>query len=191
MKLMWLWIKYFGIWLSLFKVFGLLKTERGLAQKMTEKQAIALMDKIIILASPALELMTFSLLTRERPHYSIGLNKNGQQMIQILFWQMLRWYHGWWMNATRITKGNIFHCSQLKNICSCFNQKRSKQKITWSTNIFTPLYHLSPEHKTMPLWVDKSVWKYMLESDCEFDQRDLHNSIDKHPNDSEKNLAVL
>ena len=44
MKVMRSRIKYFGMRLSLFKVFGLLKTERGLAQKMTEKQAIALMD---------------------------------------------------------------------------------------------------------------------------------------------------
>jgi hypothetical protein len=32
-----------------------------------------------------------------------------------------------------------------------FQSSRSKQKITCSTIIFTLLYHLSPEHKTMPL----------------------------------------
>ncbi len=53
-----------------------------------------------------------------------------------------------------------------------FQSKRCKQKITTcSTNIFTPLYHLSPLHKTMPLWVDKSVWKLFLECDCEFDKK--------------------
>ena len=41
-----------------------------------------------------------------------------------------------------------------------FQSSRNKQKIACSTNIFTPLYHLSPEHKTMPLWVDKSVLKF-------------------------------
>jgi hypothetical protein len=35
-----------------------------------------------------------------------------------------------------------------------FQSKSSKQKITCSTNIFTPLYHLSSEQKTMPLLVD-------------------------------------
>jgi hypothetical protein len=39
-----------------------------------------------------------------------------------------------------------------------FQSSRSKHKIACSTNIFTPLYHLSPERKTMPLWVEKSVW---------------------------------
>jgi hypothetical protein len=69
-----------------------------------------------------------------------------------------------------------------------FQSSRSKQKITWFTNIFTPLYHLSPEHKTMPLWVDESVWKLFLESDYEFDKRDFSESINERPNDSEKNL---
>ncbi len=69
-----------------------------------------------------------------------------------------------------------------------FQSSRSKQKITWFTNIFTPLYHLSPEHKTMPLWIDESVWKLFLESDYEFDKRDLSGSINERPNDSEKNL---
>ncbi len=40
----------------------------------------------------------------------------------------------------------------------------------------------------MPLWVDKSVWKLFLESDCEFNKRDLSKSINERPNDSEKNL---
>ena len=69
-----------------------------------------------------------------------------------------------------------------------FQSSRSNKKPTWSTNIFTPLYHLSPEHKTMPLWVDKSIWKLFLESDCEFNKRDLSESINERPNDSEKNL---
>jgi hypothetical protein len=68
---------------------------------------------------------------------------------------------------------------------------RRKQKITCSTNIFTPLYHLSPLHKTMPLWFDKSVWNLFLESDCEFDKRDLSELINEHPNDSEKNYTIL
>ncbi len=50
------------------------------------------------------------------------------------------------------------------------------------------MYHLSPEHKAMPLWVDKSVWKLFLESDYEFDKRDLSKSINERPYDSEKNL---
>jgi hypothetical protein len=69
-----------------------------------------------------------------------------------------------------------------------FQSKSSKQKITCFTNIFTPLYHLSPLQKTMPLWVDKSVWKLFLESDCEFDKIDFHESINERPNDSEKKL---
>ncbi len=69
-----------------------------------------------------------------------------------------------------------------------FQSSRSKQKITCPTNIFTSLYHLSPEQKTMPLWVDKSVWKLFLESDCEFDKGDLSESINERPNDSKKNL---
>jgi hypothetical protein len=72
-----------------------------------------------------------------------------------------------------------------------FESKRSKQKITCSTNIYTPLYHLSPLHKTMPLWFDKSVWKLFLGSDCEFDNRDLSQLINEHPNDSEKNYSML
>ena len=40
----------------------------------------------------------------------------------------------------------------------------------------------------MPLWVDKSVWKLFLESDCYFNKRDLSKSINERPNDSEKNL---
>jgi hypothetical protein len=40
----------------------------------------------------------------------------------------------------------------------------------------------------MPLWFDKSVWKLLLESDCEFDKRDLSESINEHPNDSEIKL---
>ncbi len=40
----------------------------------------------------------------------------------------------------------------------------------------------------MPLWFDKSVWKLFLESDCEFDKRDLSELINEHPNDSEKKL---
>jgi hypothetical protein len=68
-----------------------------------------------------------------------------------------------------------------------FQSKSSKQKITYSTNIFTPLYHLSSEQKTMPLWVDKSVWKLFLESCCELDKRDLSKSINERQNDSEKN----
>ncbi len=66
--------------------------------------------------------------------------------------------------------------------------KRSKQKITCSTNIFTPLYHLSRLHKTIPLWFDKSVWKLFLGSDCEFDKKDLSELINEHLNDSEKKL---
>ncbi len=50
------------------------------------------------------------------------------------------------------------------------------------------MYHLSPEHKTMPLWVDNSVWKLFLENDCEFNKIDLSESINERPNDSEKNL---
>jgi hypothetical protein len=69
-----------------------------------------------------------------------------------------------------------------------FQSSRSNKKITWSTHIFTPLYHLSPEHKTMPLWVDESVWKLFLESDYEYEKRYLHKSINERPNDSEKNL---
>jgi hypothetical protein len=69
--------------------------------------------------------------------------------------------------------------------------KRRKQVITCSTNIFTPLYHLSPLHKAMPLWFDKSVWKLFLESDCEFNKRDLSELINEHPNDSEKNYEML
>jgi hypothetical protein len=69
-----------------------------------------------------------------------------------------------------------------------FQSSRSKQKIACSTNIYTPLYHLSREHKTMPLWVDKSVWKLFLENDCELDKRDLSESVNERPNDSEKNL---
>ncbi len=61
-----------------------------------------------------------------------------------------------------------------------FQSKRSKQKITCSTNIFTLLYHLSPEHKTMPLWVDESVWKLFLESDYEFDKIDFSESINEN-----------
>jgi hypothetical protein len=67
-----------------------------------------------------------------------------------------------------------------------FQSSRSIKR--WSTNIFTPLYHLSPEHKTMPLWVDKSVWKLFFENDYEFDIRGFHKSINETPNDSEKNL---
>ncbi len=69
-----------------------------------------------------------------------------------------------------------------------FQSSRSKQKITCSTNIFTPLYHLSPQQKTMPLWVDESVWNQFLENDCEFDKRELNESINERPNDSEKKL---
>jgi hypothetical protein len=59
----------------------------------------------------------------------------------------------------------------------------------WSSNIFTPLYHLSPEQKTMPLWVDKSVWKFFLESEYVFDDRDFHHkSINETPKNSEKKL---
>jgi hypothetical protein len=58
----------------------------------------------------------------------------------------------------------------------------------WSTNIFTPLYHLSPEQKTMPLWVNKSVWKLFLESEYEFNNEIFHRSITETPNDSEKKL---
>ncbi len=47
---------------------------------------------------------------------------------------------------------------------------------------------MSLEQKTMPLWVDKSVWKLFLESEYEFDQRDFHKPINETPNDSEKNL---
>jgi hypothetical protein len=72
-----------------------------------------------------------------------------------------------------------------------FQSSRSKQKIACPTNIFTPLYHLSPEHKTMPLWVDKSVWKLILESDCELDKRDLSKSMNERPNDSEKIYTLL
>ncbi len=66
-----------------------------------------------------------------------------------------------------------------------FQSSRSIKR--WSTNIFTPLYHLSPEHKTMPLWVDESVWKMFLGSDYEFDKIDFHKSINERPNDLEKN----
>jgi hypothetical protein len=38
-----------------------------------------------------------------------------------------------------------------------FESKRSKQKIPCSTNIFTPLYHLSQLHETMPLWRNLEV----------------------------------
>jgi hypothetical protein len=40
----------------------------------------------------------------------------------------------------------------------------------------------------MPLWVDESVWKMFLESDYEFNKRDLSESINERPNDSEKYL---
>ncbi len=70
-----------------------------------------------------------------------------------------------------------------------FQSSRSNKKIFWSTNLFTPLYHLSSEQKTMPLWVNKSVWKLFLESDCEFDEKKFHKSINEHPNDSEKKLC--
>jgi hypothetical protein len=40
----------------------------------------------------------------------------------------------------------------------------------------------------MPLWVDKSVWKLYLESDCEFDKRDFHESINECLNNYEKKL---
>ncbi len=40
----------------------------------------------------------------------------------------------------------------------------------------------------MPLWVNRSVWKLFLESDCEFDKRDFHESINERPNDSEKKI---
>jgi hypothetical protein len=69
-----------------------------------------------------------------------------------------------------------------------FESKRSEQKITCPTNIFTPLYHLSHLHKTMPLWHNKSVWKLFLENDGEFDKRDLSESINEHPDDSEKTI---
>jgi hypothetical protein len=70
-----------------------------------------------------------------------------------------------------------------------FQSSRSNKKFTWSTSIFTQLYHLSPEHKTMPPWVDESVWKLFLESDYEFNKSFLHKSINARPNDSdEKNL---
>ena len=51
------------------------------------------------------------------------------------------------------------------------------------------MYHLSSEQKTIPLWVNKPVWKLFLESDHEFDQRYLHKSINERPNDFEKNLC--
>jgi hypothetical protein len=72
-----------------------------------------------------------------------------------------------------------------------FQSSRSIKTFWWSTNIFTPLYHLSPEHKTMPLWVDESVWKLFLESDYEFDKRGFHKSINETPNDSEKIYMLL
>ncbi len=72
-----------------------------------------------------------------------------------------------------------------------FQSTRSKQKITWFKNIFTPLYYLSPLHKIMPLWVDKSVWKLFLGSDSEFDKRDLSESINERPNDSKKEYTEL
>jgi hypothetical protein len=72
-----------------------------------------------------------------------------------------------------------------------FESKRSKQKIPCSTNIFTKLYHLSQLHETMPLWRNKSVWKLIIESDCEFDKRDLSESKNEHLNDSEKNYTML
>ncbi len=64
----------------------------------------------------------------------------------------------------------------------------SKGVERWSTCIFTPLYHLSPEHKTMPPWFDESVWRMFLESDYEFNNRGFHKPINETPNDSEKKL---
>ncbi len=40
----------------------------------------------------------------------------------------------------------------------------------------------------MPLWQDKSVWELFLEGYCEFVRRDFSESINEHPNDSEKKL---
>ncbi len=86
-----------------------------------------------------------------------------------------------------LRKRFILHLS-IKRHMVTFQSTRIKQKITCSTNIFTPLYHLSPLHKTMPLWVNKSVWKLILGSDSEFDKRDLSKSINECPNDSENKL---
>jgi len=94
------------------------------------------------------------------------------------------------MNATIISKKYLPRLIIQRDMVR-LQSSRSNKKPTWSTNIFTPLYHLSPEHKTMPLWVDESVWKLFLESDYEFDKRGFHKSINETPNDSEKIYMLL
>jgi hypothetical protein len=47
---------------------------------------------------------------------------------------------------------------------------------------------LSPLQKTMPLWVNKSVWKLFLGKDSEFNKRDFFESINECRNDSVKKL---
>jgi hypothetical protein len=117
---------------------------------------------------------------------------------------IFKWFQQKWLTEdANMFFPNVGEISQLMNECYnelrkkvpqlsierhmvTFQSKRSKQKITTcSTNIFTLLYHLSPLHKTMPLWVDKTVWKFFLACDCEFDKRDFSESINEHPNDSE------
>ncbi len=40
-----------------------------------------------------------------------------------------------------------------------FHSKATKEKMTCSTNIFTPFYHFTKQNETMPLWCNKSVWQ--------------------------------
>jgi hypothetical protein len=94
----------------------------------------------------------------------------------------------WLMNEQYNEVGKKFPQFSIERHMVMFESKRSKQKITCSTNIFIPLYQLSALHKTMPLWFNESVWKLFLGSDCEFDKRDLSELIHEHLNDSEKKL---
>jgi hypothetical protein len=77
------------------------------------------------------------------------------------------------MNNKMNSESYFYHSSQLKDTWSHFNQKEANKRSLVLQIYLLLLYHLSPLHKTMPLWFDKSVWKLFLGSDCESDERDL------------------
>jgi hypothetical protein len=67
----------------------------------------------------------------------------------------------WLMNEQYNELRKIFPQLSIERHMVTIESIRRRQKITTcSTNIFTTLYHLSSQHKTMPLWVDKSVLKF-------------------------------
>ncbi len=84
--------KYFGMRSSLFNFFGLLKTERGLAQTMSLQMRKTFQDQIMTWASRAMVLMTSCQKKKEESLSLFDLKGHSRWTMQACIFQMMKLY---------------------------------------------------------------------------------------------------